>query len=151
MEFPLNIGQAAKASGISAKMIRYYESSGLLPAAIRRTSGYRDYGTADVHRLRFVRRARDLGFSMERIRGLLSLWNDRNKGNAEIRKVAGAHIEELKSQAANLEHIISTLEHLVSSCRSEDRDHCPIIADLGGGAFEGTRLQEGARKGRSAL
>lgn len=129
----MNIGQAARNSGVSAKMIRYYESIGLLPQATRTESGYRDYGMMDVHRLAFVRRSRDLGFSIERIRELLLLWNDRTRGNAEVRAVANAHIAELQEQSAKLEEMIGTLRHLVRSCRGEKRDECPIIADLAGG------------------
>lgn len=129
----MNIGLASRASGVSAKMIRYYESIGLLPKAVRKDSGYRDYDAADVHRLAFVRRSRDLGFSIERIRELLQLWDDRRRGNAEIRAIANAHIAELQDQAAKLEEMIGTLRHLVRSCRGEKRDECPIIADLAGG------------------
>lgn len=114
-------------------MIRYYESIGLLPKAVRKDSGYRDYDATDVHRLAFVRRSRDLGFSIERIRELLQLWDDRRRGNAEIRAIANAHIAELQDQAAKLGEMIGTLRHLVRSCRGEKRDECPIIADLAGG------------------
>jgi MerR family transcriptional regulator, copper efflux regulator len=133
----MNIGQASKASGVSAKMIRYYESIGLLPEADRRESGYRDYGTPDIHRLGFVRRARDLGFSMERIRALLSLWSDSSRSTAEIRAVASAHVKELEAQALKLREMIGTLNHLIGACRKGDRPHCPIIAELGGGIAEG--------------
>jgi MerR family copper efflux transcriptional regulator len=129
----MNIGLASRASGVSAKMIRYYESIGLLPKAVRKDSGYRDYDAADVHRLAFVRRSRDLGFSIERIRELLQLWDDRRRGNADIRAIANAHIAELQEQTAKLEEMIGTLRHLVRSCRGEKRDECPIIADLAGG------------------
>lgn len=129
----MNIGQASHKSGVSAKMIRYYESIALLPEAARKDSGYRDYDEADVHRLVFVKRARDLGFSIERIRDLLDLWNDRERGNADVRAVANAHINELQAQAHKLEAMIGTLEHLVKSCRGENRAECPIMADLSGG------------------
>jgi len=141
----MNIGQASRASGVSAKMIRYYESISLLPEAARRDSGYRDYDATDVHRLSFVRRARDLGFSIERIRELLLLWSDRDRGNADVRAVANAHIAELQDQAAKLEEMIATLRHLVRSCRGENRDDCPIMADLGRGAAAPRR--KGKRKG----
>lgn len=114
-------------------MIRYYESIALLPEAARKDSNYRDYDHADVHRLVFVRRARDLGFSIERIRDLLSLWNDRTRGNADVRSVANAHITELQAQAQKLEGVIGTLQHLVKSCRGENRAECPIMADLSRG------------------
>jgi Cu(I)-responsive transcriptional regulator len=141
----MNIGQAARASGVSAKMIRYYESSGLIPAARRTYSGYRDYGPHDVQTLRFVRRARDLGFSVERIRDLLALWSDRSKGNAEVRKVALAHIADMQSQATRLQEMIATLSHLVQSCRKENRDDCPIIRDLGTGSADRTPLAKASR------
>lgn len=129
----MNIGQASYKSGVSAKMIRYYESIALLPEAARKDSGYRDYDEDDIHRLVFVRRARDLGFSIDRIRDLLDLWNDRDRGNAEVRAVANAHITELQTQAHKLDEMIGTLQHLVKSCRGENRAECPIMADLSGG------------------
>ncbi|HEY0439625.1 MAG TPA: Cu(I)-responsive transcriptional regulator [Xanthobacteraceae bacterium] len=133
----MNIGQASKTSGVSAKMIRYYEAIGLLPEADRRESGYRDYCTADIHRLAFVRRARDLGFSMEQIRALLSLWSDTSRSDAEVRAVASAHVAELEAQAEKLQGMIGTLRHLIGSCRRGDRPHCPIITELAGGIAEG--------------
>lgn len=129
----MNIGQASRQSGVTAKMIRYYESIGLLPEAARKGSGYRDYDVMDVHRLAFVRRARDLGFSIDRIRVLLELWSDRTRGNADVRAVANAHIGELQTQAEKLEEMIATLRHLVRSCRGESRAECPIMADLSSG------------------
>lgn len=129
----MNIGQASRQSGVTAKMIRYYESIGLLPEAARKESGYRDYDVMDVHRLAFVRRARDLGFSLERIRALLELWSDRARGNADVRAIANAHISELQKQAEKLEEMITTLRHLVRSCRGENRAECPIMADLSSG------------------
>lgn len=129
----MNIGQASKASGVSAKIIRYYELIALLPEAARKDRGYRDYDTMDVHRLAFVKRARDLGFSIDRIRDLLDLWNDRVRGNADVRAVANAHVTELQAQAQKLEGMIGTLQHLVKSCRGENRAECPIMADLSGG------------------
>jgi len=130
----MNIGQASRKSGVTAKMIRYYESIGLLPKADRKESGYRDYDVSDVHRLAFVRRARDLGFSIVRIRDLLMLWSDRERGNADVRAIANEHIAELQDQAAKLEAMIATLRHLVKSCRGENRAECPIMADLSKGA-----------------
>jgi MerR family transcriptional regulator, copper efflux regulator len=133
----VNIGQAAKASGVSAKMIRYYEATGLLPPADRRASGYRDYSETDVHRLRFVRRARDLGFPIDTIRELLSLWSDRRRSNADVRAVALGHVANLEAQAARLQEMIGTLRHLVDACSRGDRPHCPIIAELEGGVPDG--------------
>ena len=136
----MNIGQAAKASGVSAKMIRYYESIGLLPQADRRESGNRDYGEADVHRLKFVRRARDLGFPIEAIRDLLGLWGDQARSDAEVRKVALGHVANLQAQAAKLQEMIATLQHLVQACARGDRPHCPIIEELGGGVADAPPL-----------
>jgi MerR family transcriptional regulator, copper efflux regulator len=132
----MNIGNAAKASGVSAKMIRYYESTGLLPAADRRESGYRDYSPDDVNRLLFVRRARELGFSLERIQALLRLWSDRERSNADVRQVALDHVAELEAKAAELQEMIGTLRHLASACKKGDRPLCPIIGALGGGISE---------------
>ncbi len=130
----MNIGAAADASGVSAKMIRYYEEKGLIPKAKRRESGYRDYGDVDVHQLRFIHRARELGFSTERIRDLLRLWNDRKRPSRSVKKVATAHIAELEAQIARMRGLLATLKHLADSCDGDDRPHCPILEDLGGDA-----------------
>ena len=130
----MNIGAAAKASGVSAKMIRYYESSGLIPKAARRGSGYRDYAESDVHRLTFVRRARQLGFSVEFIRELLGLWSDRSRGNADIRAIARNHVADLQAQAAKLQGMIETLNTLIKTCQRGERPDCPIMTELAGGA-----------------
>jgi Cu(I)-responsive transcriptional regulator len=130
----MNIGEVAKDSGVSAKMIRYYESIGLVPAAGRRESGYRQYSDMDVHRLRFVRRARDLGFSIARIKELLALWSDTRRSDARVRVVAQGHVEELEQQARELQEVISVLKHLIRACAKGDRPHCPIIRELGNGS-----------------
>ena len=127
----MNIGQAASASGVSAKMIRYYEQIGLLPAAGRRESGYRDYGPEGVHRLGFVRRARDLGFSIDQIRSLLALWSDAGRSNADVRAIARTHLKEMEEQARKLQDMIGTLKALVGSCEKGARATCPIIEELG--------------------
>ncbi len=132
----MNIGNAAEAAGVSAKMIRYYESIDLIPSVDRRESGYRDYSADDVSRLRFVRRARELGFSLDQIRDLLRLWSDRDRSNADVRKVALDHISELEAKAAELQEMIGTLRHLANACKKGDRPLCPIIGALGGGAPE---------------
>lgn len=132
----MNIGQASEASGVSAKMIRYYESIGLLPEAERKASNYRIYSAQDLHRLSFVRRARDLGFSMDQIKDLLSLWSDQSRSNAEVRAVARTHMKELEAQAAKLQDMVRTLRRLIDSCQHGKRPHCPIIAELGGGMLE---------------
>jgi MerR family copper efflux transcriptional regulator len=130
----MQIGQAARESGISAKMIRHYEAIGLLPAAGRRESGYRDYADADVHRLQFIRRARDLGFPMERIRLLLKLWSDRNRSNTEVKAVALAHVAELEEKVRHLREMSDVLTRLAADCDGDGRPDCPIIRGLEGGA-----------------
>lgn len=126
----LNIGQAAAASGVSAKMIRHYEEVGLLPAASRTESGYRQYGQSDVQTLRFVRHSRDLGFSIEQIRDLLGLWQNRKRPSRQVRALAQAHVEELDEKLRELQAMKSTLEHLVHCCHGDDRPDCPIIETL---------------------
>ncbi len=128
----MQIGQAAKRSGISAKMIRHYEAIGLLPAAGRRDSGYRDYSESDVHKLQFIRRARDLGCSIERIRVLLRLWSDRNRSNAEVKALALAHVAELEEKVRHLREMSAVLSHLAEACDGDGRPDCPIIAGLEG-------------------
>lgn len=127
----MNIGEASKASGVSAKMIRYYEQTGLVPAAGRSASGYRAYGEADVHRLRFVRRARDLGFSVAEIGELLGLWNDRSRHSADVKRLAQAHIAELEARIGKLREMADTLRTLSDCCAGDERPDCPILAELG--------------------
>lgn len=129
----MNIGQAAEASGISAKMIRYYEETGLIPPAARRGSGYRDYADADVHRLRFIRRARDLGFTVEQIGELLGLWSDRSRASSDVKALALGHVAALRAKMAEIEGMISTLEGLAATCHGNDRPECPIIDSLAAG------------------
>lgn len=128
----MQIGAAAKASGVSAKMIRHYESIGLVPSADRRDSNYRDYGAADVHRLGFIRRARDLGFSMDEIRDLLKLWGDRERSSADVKRLTTAHIGELDQKIAALQEMRDTLAHLADCCDGDHRPDCPIIKGLEG-------------------
>jgi len=142
----MNIGQLSKASGVTPKMVRYYESIGLLPPADRRESGYRDYGRNDVHRLTFVRRARDLGFSIETIGELLSLWADQGRSHAEVRQIAARHIAGLEAQSARLREMIVTLRDLVNCCRQGNRPDCPIITELGGGVTQGPVASRVKRK-----
>jgi Cu(I)-responsive transcriptional regulator len=113
-------------------MIRHYESIGLIPAPDRRDSNYRDYGHHDLHRLGFVRRARDLGFSMDAIRDLLRLWGDRNRSSADVKQLTEAHIAELDAKIALLKDMRGTLAHLADACDGDDRPDCPIIAELAG-------------------
>ena len=126
----MNIGSAAKASGLSAKMIRYYEAVGLVPKPARRESNYRDYDERDVNRLIFVRRARDLGFDMELVRELLSLWSDHRRPKAEVRAIATMQVSRLQMQAARLEEMMTTLRRLITSCKRQTRPECPIIIEL---------------------
>ena len=126
----MNIGQAAAASGVSAKMIRYYESIGLIPAADRTDAGYRTYASKDVHTLRFVRRARDLGFSVEEMAELVALWKDRDRASADVKAVALRHIADLDHKARELQAMSETLKHLAESCHGDDRPDCPIIDSL---------------------
>lgn len=126
----MNIGQAAKFSGVSAKMIRYYEQIGLIPQAIRSDAGYRHYSASDVHSLRYIRRARDLGFSVEQISELLVLWRDRDRASADVKAMALSHVAGLKAKIAELQAMAQTLENLANNCNGNDRPDCPIIADL---------------------
>lgn len=126
----MNIGQVSKVSGVSAKMIRYYEQTGLIPAADRKSSGYRDYSDTDVHMLRFIRRARDLGFSVAEISELLGLWRDDTRQSAEVKRLAEGHIEELEKRIKGLQDMSHTLAMLVKSCRGDHRPHCPILHSL---------------------
>ena len=130
----MNIGQAAKHSGLSAKMIRYYESIGLLRPAGRSASGYRTYGTDDLHRLGFIRRARDLGFSLEEVGRLLSLWQDRQRASADVKALASAHVQELNRKIAELSDLRDTLQSLMEHCQGNDRPDCPILSDLESGS-----------------
>ena len=126
----MNIGQAAAASGMTAKMIRHYEESGLIRAPRRTTSNYRSYSDNDVHVLRFVKRARALGFSMADIKTLLSLWQDKSRSSSAVKRVARTHIDELERKIAELQAMARTLEHLVHHCHGDHRPECPIIEEL---------------------
>lgn len=128
----LNIGEAAQASGVSAKMIRHYEEIGVVPKAGRTGAGYRVYREADVHRLRFVRRARDLGFSMKEIEALLGLWNDRRRASSEVKLLATKHIADLDQKIAELRAMRRTLAELSRHCHGDHRPDCPILEDLAG-------------------
>ena len=128
----MNIGEASARSGVSAKMIRYYEAIGLLPEPDRRESGYRLYDESDVHRLRFVRRSRDFGFPVERIRELLRLWNDRKRPSSEVKRIAEAHVAELDKKIAELTALRDSMKDLARRCHGDQRPDCPILADLEG-------------------
>lgn len=126
----MNIGQAAAASGVSAKMIRYYESTGLISRASRSAGNYRHYDERAVHTLRFVRRARDLGFSVEQIAELLALWRDRSRASAQVKGMAMAHVAELKGKVLDLQAMIRTLSSLAEHCGGDERPDCPILDEL---------------------
>ncbi|MCY1526998.1 Cu(I)-responsive transcriptional regulator [compost metagenome] len=132
-ETSMNIGQAAKKTGLSAKMIRYYESIDLLPAAGRSDSGYRLYSAQDLHRLAFIKRARDLGFSLAEVGKLLTLWQDRQRASADVKALAAGHITELNRKIAELSSLRDTLQDLMEHCHGDDRPDCPILKDLESG------------------
>lgn len=129
----MNIGQAARQSGLSAKMIRYYESIGLLKPAHRSDSGYRLYQADDLHTLAFIKRSRDLGFSLEEVARLLTLWQDRQRASADVKALAHQHINDLNRRIEELSGLRDTLQHLVSHCQGDDRPDCPILKDLASG------------------
>src|SRR5277367_6269025 len=128
----VNIGAAAAASGVTAKMIRHYEAIGLLRPAERRSNAYRDYGDRDIHELRFIRRARRLGFSIAEIGELLALWRDRGRPSRDVKRIAEAHIGDLQSRVAEMQAMANTLRDLVGACHGDDRPDCPILDDLAG-------------------
>ena len=130
----MDIGRASRESGVSVKMIRHYEAIGLLPKVARTFAKYRVYGPNDVHVLRFVRRARDLGFSMEDIKELLGLWQNKSRSSGAVKKVVGKHVEELKRKIAALRTMVDTLEYLADHCHGDHRPDCPILDDLSSGA-----------------
>lgn len=128
----MNIGQASKRTGVSQRMIRHYEAIGLIPKAARRESGYRDYDERDVHTLRFIRRARDLGFPIEEIRTLLALWQDRARASADVKSLALARAAELERKIRELEEMRSSLLDLARTCHGDERPDCPILGGLEG-------------------
>jgi MerR family transcriptional regulator, copper efflux regulator len=126
----MNIGGAARASGVNAKMIRHYEAIGLLPPAERRENAYRDYGEREIHELRFIRRARRLGFSIAEIGALLALWRDRGRPSREVKRIAEAHIGDLEARIVEIQAMANTLRELVAACHGDNRPDCPILDDL---------------------
>jgi MerR family transcriptional regulator, copper efflux regulator len=126
----MKIGAAAAASGVTAKMIRHYEAIGLLRPAERRGNAYRDYGERDIHELRFIRRARRLGFSIAEIGALLTLWRDRARPSRDVKRIAEAHICDLVGRVADMQVMAKTLGKLVAACHGDDRPDCPILDDL---------------------
>lgn len=132
----MNIGEAARKAGLSPKTIRYYEDIGLL-APQRRLNGYRDYGEDELHRLRFLHRARGLGFSIEDCRALLSLYDDKSRASADVKRLALDRIADVERKISELESLRVTLRHLAESCHGDDRPECPILDDLAGGPADG--------------
>lgn len=145
----MNIGQAAKATGISTKMIRYYESIGLVAAPHRTEAGYRVYLDDDLHTLRFINRARDLGFSVEQMKTLLALWRDRDRASADVKAIALEQIAELERKAAAIAEMTRTLKHLAKNCHGDGRPDCPIIEGFaeGKGAIDKAPSKEGRKFG----
>ncbi len=133
----MNIGEAAAASGVSAKMIRYYEQIGLIRPATRTMSGYRVYSDADIHNLRFVRRARDLGFTVEQMTELMELWRDRGRASADVKRIALDHVKALEQKMRELEEMARALRHLAANCHGDGRPDCPIIEELAGAHCHG--------------
>jgi Cu(I)-responsive transcriptional regulator len=132
----MNIGEAAEATGVTAKMIRHYEQIGLIPEAGRTAAGYRTYGSKDLSTLSFIRRARDLGFSIAQIRDLLALWQDRARASGDVKRIASGHIEEMKAKMRLLQDMVQTLEHLSAHCQGDQRPDCPILERLATGRAE---------------
>ena len=126
----MNIGEAARQSGVSAKMIRYYESIGLIAAPQRTQAQYRVYEAENVHTLRFIRRARHLGFSLEESRALLALWRDKSRASADVKRLAMSHVRDLEAKAAELQGMADSLRHLAETCQGDGRPDCPILSDL---------------------
>ena len=129
----MNIGEAARASGVSTKTIRYYETAGLIATAERTGGGYRVYTQADVHMLRFIKRARDLGFSIDRIRRLLDLWQDKSRASRDVKRLALDHIAEITAKLAAMSTVRDAVQELADKCDGDDRPECPILRDLEGG------------------
>ena len=128
----MKIGEISAASGVSQRMIRHYEKIGLIPAPSRRDSGYRDYDQRDLHSVQFIGRARDLGFSIEEIGRLLSLWHDQERSSADVRSLALCRAAELKRKEESLREMRRSLEDLAANCAGSDRPDCPILRNLEG-------------------
>jgi Cu(I)-responsive transcriptional regulator len=139
----INIGEAAERAGVTPKMVRHYESLGLLPKVHRTESGYRVYTDNEVHTLRFIKRSRDLGFSIPEISELVKLWQDRRRPSSSVKKVASSHLAELDRKISEMESMRKTLAHLVHCCHGDDRPDCPILEDLGSSA---TSVPAGAKR-----
>ena len=144
----MNIGDAAKDSGVSAKMIRYYEEVGLITPPARNQNGYRSYANSNIHELKFIRRARDLGFTVEQISGLMHLWRDRSRASADVKRIALEHVAALEAKKREIEEMANTLKHLAATCHGDARPDCPIIENLaeGCGHASPTHLGKGFEK-----
>lgn len=129
----MNIGEASKMSGVSAKMIRHYEGLGLIPKAPRSDGGYRFYGEKEIHMLRFIKRSRDFGFSMDEIKKLLGLWRNKKRSSSEVKKIAQTHVKNLEEKILELQSISNALKHLAHCCHGDERPSCPILEELGEG------------------
>lgn len=141
----MNIGEAAERSGVSTKMIRYYESVGLVPNASRRANGYRDYGDTEVATLQFVRRTRDLGFSLEEVGALLALWSDKKRPSREVKRLADRHVAALEQKIRDMRVVVRALRGLSEACHGDERAECPILDDLASERSAGGR-RPAARK-----
>ena len=137
----MNIGQASRATGVSTKMIRYYESVGLIRPADRTDSNYRDFAERDVRELQFIRRARDLGFSVGEISHLLSLWRDRDRPSREVKAIAEKHVADLDARIAEMQAMADALRTLAHCCAGDDRPECPILTDLGETGLQGVGVR----------
>ena len=130
----MRIGEAAKRSGMAARTIRFYEEAGLIEPATRRESGYREFGADDVRRLRFIHRARNLGFGIDEVGRLLSLWSDRERASADVKRLALEHVARIEAKMAELRSMRDAILHLAERCHGDDRPECPILDELAGGA-----------------
>jgi Cu(I)-responsive transcriptional regulator len=144
----MNIGEASNASGVSAKMIRYYEEIGLIRPMGRTGNNYRVYGDEEVHILRFIKRARNLGFSLEETETLLKLWQDKSRESAAVKDVATAHIGDLERRIAEMQGMLKTLKHLAHCCGGDNRPNCPILDDLAGDGAADAPVPAGRKKTR---
>ncbi len=143
---PVNIGEAALRSGVSAKMVRHYELLGLLPTVARTESGYRQYGDREVRTLRFIRRGRDLGFSMAEIADLLKLWQNRRRASADVKRIAQRHVADLERRMAAMADMRDSLKHLADCCQGDQRPDCPILEDLAGASGDDASAAKPARR-----
>ena len=144
----MNIGDAARLSGVSAKMIRYYEEVGLITPPARNQNRYRSYAKSNIHELKFIRRARDLGFTVEQISGLMHLWRDRSRASADVKRIALEHVAALEAKQREIEEMANTLKHLAANCHGDGRPDCPIIENLAEGCSHAspTHLGKGFEK-----